>query len=131
MLIIKEYARVNGGPLGKIDFFEFTTSLKNHSVRQWEVAEWVLNRHFHGNAPKSKKVRTCVDLAEVDVASLSFAWVALDDDTSLTLDPRYLELCAPRTVQTDSRIGLTDADAERAISILSSQIEHSAATIKE
>lgn len=53
------------------------------------------------------------------------AWVALDDDESLVEDARFKALCAPRTVLTDSREGLTDADANRAIAILQWSLEES------
>ena len=51
-----------------------------------------------------------------------FAWVALDDDESLKTDSKFIDLCAPHTVQTDCRVGLTDADADEAIRILLSDI---------
>ena len=105
--ILSEFRRYSGefgGPLSGIHSIDLTTSLENHSVRQWEVAEWVLGQ------PKLMK-GTKRNLS-------TFAWVALDDDTSLTEDPRFMALCAPHTVQTDSRLGLTESDADAAICIL-------------
>jgi hypothetical protein len=110
----KRYASKHGGPLGDIEYFEHMTSLENHSVRQWEVAEWVLNQTERvctgGKSSKRKQLEPNAN---------GFRWVALDDDTSLTEDARYLSLCQPHTVQTESKVGLTMADADKAIVILS------------
>jgi hypothetical protein len=80
-------------------------SLKSHSIRQWEVAEWII-----------KQRRTIGQHCKMPAHAL--AWVALDDDLSLSDDPKFQELCAPHTVQTISNVGLTDVDADAAIEIL-------------
>lgn len=109
----KRYADVHGGPLGEITYFEHMTSLDNHSVRQWECAEWVLNRQAKksNREPDTKRKK-------IDSENVGFRWVALDDDMSLTEDRRFLTLCQHNTVQTESKIGLTSKDADRAIEIL-------------
>jgi hypothetical protein len=96
-------------------------------VRQWEVAEWVNGwTEFNGNSDSrvlGKKRKAQGDGRKRQLPSTAestppIAWVALDDDDSLVNDSRYQDLCAPYTVLTDSREGLTDADADRAIAIL-------------
>lgn len=93
--IIEEFQNFGGDTLPQYDHFEHTTSLTTSTVRQWEVAEWVQQNRG-----------TCR------------RWVALDDDESITLDPKYQEFCRGHVVQTNSRVGLTDADADRAIALL-------------
>lgn len=85
-----------GGVLAHVPALDRTTDLANHSVRQWELAEFL--RQQPTPLP---------------------SWCALDDDESVSCDPRF-PWCAAHAVQTDSGIGLTDADATRAIDILSS-----------
>ena len=134
------FASEHGGPLGGIERFEHTTSLTNHSVRQWEVMEWVHDaRAAHekraaGAAPAPKKggdagdvsrqsgkrARSSASSPPLPSPALAggLAWVALDDDESLTSDARHAKECAPHAVQVDCRTGLTDADADAAIAIL-------------
>jgi hypothetical protein len=87
-----------GGPLGNITHFEHTTSLANHSVRQWEIAEWL-------DSPAAEGVSR---------------WVALDDEELLAGSE-----CAARrsrfeghVVKTQSHIGLTPELAELAVSLI-------------
>ena len=57
-----------------------------------------------------------------DNDSCNFSWVVLDDDDSCVNDKRFKDLCAPHTVLTDSRLGLTDTDADLAIAVLLSDV---------
>ena len=75
----------------------YTTSLTNHSVRQWEIVEWLR-----------------VHKAAQGVG----AWVVLDDDMSCSTDGKFRGYCGGRVVQTESTVGLTHGDAEAALAIL-------------
>ncbi len=86
--------------MANVTHFSQTTNLNNHTIRQWEIAEW---------AQQQQRARR---------GGRPFSWVALDDDTSLTEDTRFATLCAPRTVQTESAVGLTEAGTNAAIDIL-------------
>ena len=74
-----------------------TTSLTNHSVRQWEIVEW-LRQHKEA----------------LGVVS----WVVLDDDGSCLGDERFGDYMLGHVVPTASAVGLTAADAASAIAIL-------------
>ena len=101
-------------------------------MRQWEVAEWVneqtgsssssssnsADSRVLGKKRKARRGERKRPFSSDAATTTPIAWVALDDDDSLVNGSRYLDLCAPCTVLTDSRNGLTDADADRAIAIL-------------
>lgn len=93
--ILHEFERYGGEILPRIKQFSFFTNRQKQTVRQWEIAEWLLSN--------GDRVRN---------------WVALDDDMSISEDPRYLELCAGHVVQTTPTKGLTEEDADIAIRIL-------------
>lgn len=101
-------------------------------MRQWEVAEWVNGwacdgvRHSSrlGKKRKSQAGRREQQAPKEAACNAAMAWVALDDDESLVEDARFKALCAPRTVLTDSREGLTDTDADRAIAILHLSLQY-------
>ena len=84
-----------GGPFANMDAFEFMTDPANHSVRSWEIIDWLKV------APKYLGVRIA-------------AYVVLDDDDSIKSDGRT----DARAVLTDSKLGLTASDADAAIDIL-------------
>lgn len=93
-------AENGGGPLASISGFPTShmTNLSNHTVRQWEIAEWLDGPHGDGVT----------------------RWVALDDEDLLDAPE-----CAERrarfrghAVRTSSHIGLTMELAEVAIGLL-------------
>jgi hypothetical protein len=89
------------GPLSLIDDFFDITDPGLHSERQHEIYEW-LQVHNWVNKP----------------------WVALDDEELLegAANRHCRQVFEGHVVKTDSRIGLTDSDAERAIQLLRNQI---------
>lgn len=94
------FASEYGGPLGDITFSADThmTSLDNHSVRQWEIAEW---------------------LASPAAAGVT-RWVALDDEELLRGDENARNRAAfeGHVVHTLSHVGLTHELADAAIALL-------------
>jgi uncharacterized protein (TIGR02452 family) len=79
--------------------FMLTTALDYHNERQQEIA------HFLENADSSLNIRS---------------WVALDDE-ELLLEPRnqrHRQQFEGHVVKTESRCGLTDRDADKAIAAL-------------
>lgn len=94
------YALRQGGPLGQVTSLA-TTSLANHSYRQWEIAEWLAS-------PAAKGVER---------------WVALDDEPLLegAANAERRAQFDGHVVQTSSHVGLTREHAEKAIALLQAQ----------
>ena len=128
-------------PLGEIRGFDLTTSLNNFSVRQWEIMEWVQQEQHRRRRRRRQASEVASDesipntsmvgkrahwsMRAADNDSCNFSWVVLDDDDSCVNDKRFKDLCAPHTVLTDSRLGLTDTDADLAIAVLLSDVDAS------
>mmetsp|Transcript_9795 Transcript_9795/g.27736 ORF Transcript_9795/g.27736 Transcript_9795/m.27736 type:complete len:348 (-) Transcript_9795:90-1133(-) len=96
----KRFAREHAGPLGEVLGFQYMTDPQNHSVRQWEIAQW---------------------LASFDGRETVESWVALDDDESIVQDMRYADEFSGHAVLVDSAVGLTEENADAAIQILLSR----------
>ena len=88
-----------GAALGRVADLAETTDPALHSERQWEIHAW-LQAH-----PRVRR------------------WVALDDEELIEGQPNAARAAefVGRAVRTESHVGLTDADAELAISLLARQ----------
>ena len=88
-----------GAALGRVAHLAETTDPALHSERQWEIHAW-LQAH-----PRVRR------------------WVALDDEELIEGQPNAARAAefVGHAVRTESHVGLTDADAELAISLLARQ----------
>lgn len=103
----RRHAGERGGPLGGVVAFSGTTSLVNHSERQWEIAEWLAS----------------------DAGAAVRHWVALDDEEMLEGAPFAARRAQfeGHVVKTASHVGLTMPLAEAAVELLRRQRARTAA----
>lgn len=93
-----------GGPLLSVNFYD-VTNVHRHSTRQEEIYQW---------------------LVEHDTSTIAVkAWVALDDEDLVQGDENaaHASVFQGHAVLTDSHVGLTDRDAQTAITLLQKQQE--------
>jgi hypothetical protein len=100
-----------------ISQFYDTTSLAIHSLRQWEIADWILTRN---NIKKSE-----VEKREQprQLRTPQICWLALDDEDLLE-DPKYKEMFVGHVIKTESSVGLTMDDADEAIRLWNTQMNN-------
>jgi len=91
-----------GGPLMGIQFYDITDPAL-HSTRQHEIYKWLID---HGN----QNIK---------------AWIALDDEELIhgKENSPYRKLFQNHVVKTDSHVGLTQGDADKAIELIQKQLE--------
>lgn len=94
---LQEYGAQHGGYFADFVSFHDVTKQSKHNVRKWEVAQHV-----------EKAIETSPDLR----------WVALDDNTSFKVGKKYADLVEGHYVLCDRRKGLTNQNADEAITIL-------------
>lgn len=106
------YGKAHGGPLSRIQAFDDMTDPEYHSERQYEIYKHL----FASDGGKG----TCNN-ATRDQPSI--AWVALDDEELLEgeSNAQYRSKFIGRAVKVNSRIGLTEDDAARAIDLMQQQ----------
>jgi hypothetical protein len=100
--ILDDFQAFGKGPIARMDNFYDITDPNLHSERQYEIYSWLLSQREYGD--------------NVD------AWIALDDDDNIIAGP-YQSFFQGHVVQTDSKIGLTDAQAMEAIQLIREQLK--------
>ena len=101
-----------------IQEFYDTTSLTIHSLRQHEIADWIIrNTTDTDDDDKNKKHRR----PRRQKMKKKICWIALDDEDLLE-DEKYQKMFQNHFIMTDSKVGLTMDDATKAIKMWNEQI---------
>ena len=116
-----------GAALGRVADLAETTDPALHSERQWEIHAW-LQAHPTLAVARSLSLSLTLTSTRTPNAWLQAhprvrRWVALDDEELIEGQPNAARAAefVGRAVRTESHVGLTDADAELAISLLARQ----------
>jgi hypothetical protein len=99
--ILDDFKAFGKGPIAQMESFYDVTDPNLHSERQYEIYSWLLSQREYGD--------------NID------AWIALDDDDNIVTGP-YQSFFQGHVVQTDSKIGLTEAQAMEAIHLIREQL---------
>jgi HAD domain in Swiss Army Knife RNA repair proteins len=107
--------------------FYDTTSLSIHSLRQWEIADWILNYDKKNSRTKIFNGRTKASSSSSMEnhrygTEQQICWLALDDEDLLE-DEKYRDMFVGHVIKTESSVGLTVKDAEEAISLWDDQLK--------
>ena len=94
-------------PLSHFQFWDFT-DIRIHSTRQFEIYEYLRSETERQLAEGKRR---------------SFLWIALDDEELIRgpMNDKYARLFAGHVVQTESHLGITREDAEKAIELVRNQ----------
>jgi len=112
-----------GGPFASdstancfVDDFYDVTDPDLHGERQHEIYAWLLSQQ---EQQRGRHQHTTTSPSKIS------AWVAIDDEDLLEgeANARYRCHFENRVVRTDSRVGLTDQDADRAVRLIRDQLE--------
>ncbi|KAL7579638.1 hypothetical protein ACA910_008000 [Epithemia clementina (nom. ined.)] len=136
----------SSSPLLNFQFLDITNP-QLHSERQHEIYDWLVhktcnysNQHHEKQHPNnscsrgSRNNRHCNNKSSLSLSSLSSppslwnvkAWIALDDEELVDgkANQRHQSVFQGHVVKTNSYVGLTMDDAQRAIELLQSQIQN-------
>lgn len=100
------HAHEGGGVLHDVTFLDITDPTL-HSERQYEIYQWLANKHSQSGTMKIK------------------AWIAIDDEELLEgkNNDKYREVFQGHVVKTDSHAGMTLQDAALAVTLLQNQLQ--------